>query len=924
MSRSNTELLPSSRIRCDSGRIRVGERSYFSASDALSAYLQQFDGKQSTPIGSSRLSANTSQDAFIQKSAQGGMSPVPHSRTNPANVTGLLTGSPRPSDVLGGSLNNARSPYSSQLLNGDGSAQRSSKHSVSFTAQDSTMGNSLGSPRQQQSSGFLGTPQGSFSTSYATTHYTPSNSLGLSHLSATGTSLPHHTLTSSSDFQNRSLPQSNGFPEHSLPVPNGVVHNGYTYANVEAVRKDCGVPAVGPRRAKSEIEVLLTAMPSQKELETLTQDALREAKLTRLLKKANNASHSSDDSRHSARDVQRSPRNMQHSPRDTHHSSNSSGSKSSLQQEVEDALNRSGQLLENIKSDPLVSPRCVSDIGSLNTDILLSINPYSAAEAAGVVGAGREGRSRHRYSYYTPAHHTRSRSVGPVPSSVEQHSLRDTGRRRSVDSLGPQSSLWEDKALHDLNQSTSLLSDSQDILKRLQNLKAPAFSDSTTEKKETKQRPTGPPSWIEELVPPSPKQRTNGSGAANLEDTIFSERGATGGRHAPSWVNGLDQSDIASSVDTQDLRDAAETLAVTGLRRMAGVGIMDPNDNSSATDLSYAGPGLSFSDLVTSPSKHKVSFSDDPQHRGRRPARVSRNNSFSGVSSALRNSVGQRRDADRSKPPLSMNRFHQDLAGVDVTNLSSSVGADSSASILRKKVCKDSAEAKRSMDRYLSGVNGNVETGRTNRGTGWIPRCSSVDSINGIGRQIGVLSDVTGASPIPRDSNLSSKLCLDDPTLTPARQSRGLGLTQQGATGLGHEADQDLLDGDRPWEAMMPSFKAPVHVDSSCSGKAQASAMRPESPTLSGGQQPGSMEALKQMLFRLQTEETSTNTPSASQPLHQNGEASELIPALKDYDFEVEPGGQSLERALVHLGRLKTLVQTGTNPSLASATGHED
>ena len=36
-----------------------------------------------------------------------------------------------------------------------------------------------------------------------------------------------------------------------------------------------------------------------------------------------------------------------------------------------------------------------------------------------------------------------------------------------------------------------------------------------------------------------------------------------------------------------------------------------------------------------------------------------------------------------------------------------------------------------------------------------------------------------------------------------------------------------------------------------------------ETPTLSGGQQPGSMEALKQMLFRLQNEESSIVSPTA-------------------------------------------------------------
>lgn len=52
----------------------------------------------------------------------------------------------------------------------------------------------------------------------------------------------------------------------------------------------------------------------------------------------------------------------------------------------------------------------------------------------------------------------------------------------------------------------------------------------------------------------------------------------------------------------------------------------------------------------------------------------------------------------------------------------------------------------------------------------------------------------------------ASKLCLDDPTLTPAGQRRGLGPAAWGGAGHSPDTDQDLLDGDRPWESMLPSL----------------------------------------------------------------------------------------------------------------------
>ena len=293
------------------------------------------------------------------------------------------------------------------------------------------------------------------------------------------------------------------------------------------------------------------------------------------------------------------------------------------------------------------------------------------------------------------------------------------GRRRSVDSLRSSASVLGESITQDLNSSASALSDSEQVLRRLQAV------DTAGEVGEMKARGvtrTGPPSWIQEIMPTSPAKGVNNSG---WQDSVFSERSVSGGRQAPSWVNGLDQSDIASSVDTCDLHDAAETLMFAAVKK-------------SEVDA----------------------------------RKLSRNNSFSGVGS----SFSRTKDRDRSKPPVSMNRIHQDLAGVDMTrpkthtaaaNLSSSVGADSTASVLRRKISEDTVHAKSSLDEYLRKLEsegelvngGSVGEGKHRKVAG-IPRCSSVDRLNGAGDHTSVPSDVTGASPITKDSNFCKSLSM--------------------------------------------------------------------------------------------------------------------------------------------------------------------
>lgn len=73
-----TYTLPAARIRCDSGWICVGEKVYHSASDALTAYLQQFDGKQAAAAVSTSGSRGTFLGTVIQSSMHP-FSTQPHS-----------------------------------------------------------------------------------------------------------------------------------------------------------------------------------------------------------------------------------------------------------------------------------------------------------------------------------------------------------------------------------------------------------------------------------------------------------------------------------------------------------------------------------------------------------------------------------------------------------------------------------------------------------------------------------------------------------------------------------------------------------------------------------------------------------------------------------------------------------------------------
>lgn len=800
---ANPPLLPSARIRCNAtGWIKVGDKNYLSASDALTAYMQQFDGSQVRSCAgksnsTSVLPRSSTVDVLAQTQRYGlGGSAVPPSRSNPANITGLLISSH--GDMTSG-LNGLSSAFPSHMLSSSG--LQSSRNSVSISAPDSQSRlcasgsaldpcNSVNSPGLSQSASAHRPTHNSSVNSLGTTQqaFNANHSLGLSHLKSTSASLPPHTSAAyGGHFVNSS---SNGFLENGYS--NGSSHNGQGPRATDGHSNP--VYSAGSRRAKSEVEVLLTtSAATRREIRTMSEDALREAKLNRLLREAGQRSlqkalMEDEEGSH------KMPK--QASGESSQSQSSGNSTKSCLQQEVEEALTRSGQLLETIKTESLASPGCISDVGSFNTEALLTVDPYSSGR-----GGERESRSRHRYSYHTPGHHNRSVSLGRATSTLEQQRFipqQQGGRRRSVDSLrrsAPLSLQGESKLYHSSSASVSVASDSFDI-SRQKSYNSPS------------QRPKGgPPSWIQELIPPA-YANSNVASHSGVADSVFSERDESGGRKTPSWIHGIEQSEIASSIDTQALQDTADNLTMFGSRKVHQT--KNTADDSAVTDVSCSGPGLNYSDLVTTPTKHKVSFSDLPPHPAR-GSRLPRNNSFSGIGNGSIVRSGLRKDMDRSKPPVIMSsRYFLDLAGVEVTrhqsqdmptNLSTSVGSESPASLLRQKVSHDSAQARLKMDSFLT----ELSTGE-GRQAG-IPRCSSVERLDGLGHSLDVPSDITGASTIAKDSNFSSKLCLDDPTLTPALDSKAsTRYTWQTREDEDVNCPDDLLDGDRSWEKAAPSL----------------------------------------------------------------------------------------------------------------------
>lgn len=440
---------------------------------------------------------------------------------------------------------------------------------------------------------------------------------------------------------------------------------------------------------------------------------------------------------------------------------------SKLRAKAQDALNRSGELLHQIQTEDLGQQKSLSDVDSLSTDVLMSMNPV----------AGYTER-KHVYSYKTPKTHQKSVGI-QEPLTNRSDNAKDFFNRRPPSSYSKTGSI----PLRERSRSVSPSSSRQNekLFKKPQKwIKDPNVTD------------TKAPSWIDALDITDPS------------DSFWSKRDLRSGRPPPSWVNGLEGSDITSL--------ASQPMHTVGVSEL--LGNYDSNRDKTMTSL----PGLKYEDLMKSPRKSR--------------------------------SVKDKYDLTSQLP-------REVLESGKKLN---------SSDILEQYL--DNASDKKS-DSILDSLKGDR-----------VPRCSSLDTEALIaGMSAPIHHEIAGASPI---------------TGTPLKSRRP------------RSPDTDIvLEGDRPWEKQV-AFKSPVYVDEDTSDSDV------KAPTYTGRHQPGSLETLKNMLYKLQSEESGSSREkllAARDELNMSNE--ELEDALKDYNFDDEPGGKSLEKALTHLTKLKSLVKDG-------------
>ncbi|XP_052794836.1 uncharacterized protein LOC128227925 isoform X2 [Mya arenaria] len=561
-----------------------------------------------------------------------------------------------------------------------------------------------------------------------------------------------------------------------------------------------------------------------------------------------------------------------------------------LKAEVDEALNKSQELIKQINADNIPKTiHCPSDVGSLTTDILVSMNPldgYSDNQdpGAGGVVAQPTWKSKHVFGYKRPRNR-RSKTLSSLQIAHDMMGLIEEQPNQSftaqpheksvtfqTDMVAKSHSKYDDEvsillgespntSRHGRSPNKSLRersrSVSPSILKRERHLfesglRNKPIPDYYTDFNSSAAKA---PSWIDTM------------NLSDVSDTDWKKRDFTVSKPPPSWVNDIDNSDITSVISAPK---PAKKLAFEDLLRPLPVINTQQNSsyNSDANDTLPA-PGLTYKDLL-------------------------------GDTSQLANTPNKQRSGS---PTLSEK----------LTNLKT--------------------KTNEALKRYHHRVQQDIDLDTPSRGSNpysgdGVPRCSSLDTAALIAGIPPLGNDISGASPIkPARDN--------DSTITargsPGKDRRGRSLSPGCGRGRSRSPDTDIvLEGDRPWEKTV-SYKPPVLVsaDRRAGNDAQ---------NYSGGSQPGSLEALKNMIFKLQQEAVTTDSEDEGSRSQLSAKVSKLKaeaanlgisvpvgevpegrksrkqagnnPTLEDYDFQGEPGGQSLEKALVHLDRLKTLVNT--------------
>ncbi|KAL2099657.1 hypothetical protein ACEWY4_004051 [Coilia grayii] len=181
--------------------------------------------------------------------------------------------------------------------------------------------------------------------------------------------------------------------------------------------------------------------------------------------------------------------------------------------------------------------------------------------------------------------------------------------------------------------------------------------------------------------------------------------------------------------------------------------------------------------------------------------------------------------------------------------------------------------------------------------------------------------DADNSQPF-RDDKIESLILRAEQALN----SPSLGFSAQSQKQDSPGGTEDVLEADRSWDNPPVSFKSPVPVGVSCTPQkseehddaAREETFHSSSSGYSSRKHPGPVEALKQMLFSLQAVEhrVSQDDPAGENavvaegqiPLSQKYQTpTEEVPNLVE-DYKAVAGGESLQRALHHLGRLKNLV----------------
>ncbi|GFO14670.1 lung adenoma susceptibility protein 2 [Plakobranchus ocellatus] len=468
------------------------------------------------------------------------------------------------------------------------------------------------------------------------------------------------------------------------------------------------------------------------------------------------------------------------------------------------------------------------------------------------------------------------------------------------------------------------------------------------------------PSWVGEIEP------SEMSDSVWIHEALLNDENnkrpmpAAAHSKVPSWIGQAEDPDSNDMNDSQ-LLDTSQPALIpmmstpikpmdTGNNREWNLEIQKDNitagrnspTSNNITSLSNdSRPGLNFSDLNTSHARTQnnksnhlntnnissscsngkhVSFTDKTTEFHEKPSSLlPLSSTISSPSSSLLRKVKTTTSSSHLSNSRSSSSNKQNMSSPAPSKVLDS--EYNGEAFLRNSILPQTARLKKSMDTFAASSEN-------------LRRRSASSSASS------EASGASGASTGNRCSSLDTVALLTGYTLTRSQRQQVLSgdgsMTGAGGSGRGldQESSSDGLDGDRPWERLVNTIKAPVPVGADSSGNetsnGHVSQQHLES-TLSGGKQPGSMEALKNMLFKLQAEETSTQDDSdrrgeeAFNSSLQNVSNSSMavIPALENYDFKQEPGGHSLEKALVHLNRLKRLVKTTPTSASSASAGSE-